>query len=264
MQWRSRYGDTRPKTGHLNTNEEHITVRQIASSKKHPATQRGWTSTSQLPPGVPDIDADGDREPLFSTECLKEISYNLFLREINWPIKRFFLRSQVEVNASIRARHIHCLILTHNALHFLPETLFLAVSLVDHYLQVRIIVKGNMRRLWIAALFLAAKYEETQGPLVSIRFMETMKYISDFQLRDVWEMEKDILRAVNWSLTRPLSVNFLSRNCKAAQATKVEEMTATYILEVCLLDYCMAWVKPSRRAAAALCCALLLLGRPKD
>ncbi|XP_077507731.1 G2/mitotic-specific cyclin-B2-like [Amblyomma americanum] len=121
-----------------------------------------------------------------------------------------------------------------------------------------------MRRLWIAALFLAAKYEETQGPLVSIRFMETMKYISDFQLRDVWEMERDILRAVNWSLTRPLSVNFLSRNCKAAQATKVEEMTATYILEVCLLDYCMAWVKPSRRAAAALCCALLLLGRPKD
>ncbi|XP_077508509.1 G2/mitotic-specific cyclin-B2-like [Amblyomma americanum] len=121
-----------------------------------------------------------------------------------------------------------------------------------------------MKLLRTAALFLAAKYEETQDPLLPICFEEIMNGMPDIRKSDVWEMERDILRAVDWNLTRPLSVNFLRRNCKAAQASKKEELTATYILEVCLLDYGMAWVKPSRRAAAALCCALLLLGRPKD
>ncbi|KAK8768204.1 hypothetical protein V5799_015331, partial [Amblyomma americanum] len=69
-------------------------------------------------------------------------------------------------------------------------------------------------------------------------------------------MEEDIYRAIGWCLDLASPLDFLRRNCNAAKASKQEISTAVYILAVCLVDYTMAWIKPSEKAASALYCAM--------
>ncbi|XP_077496564.1 G2/mitotic-specific cyclin-B-like [Amblyomma americanum] len=132
---------------------------------------------------------------------------------------------------------------------------------MDHYIQECIIAKHKIDLLWKASLFVAAKLEERQNTKWRLDFINYINRVQGTKKAELFDMERDILLTLNWNLSWPLALNFLRRNCKAAQASREEELTAKFILEVCLVDYRMAWVAPSKQAAAALYCTFQLLGR---
>ncbi len=70
-----------------------------------------------------------------------------------------------------------------------------------------------MQLIGIAALFLAAKYEEITVPAV-----EDLVYISaaSFKESDLYEMEREMFRTIGFDISRPISLNFLRRYSKAA------------------------------------------------
>lgn len=106
-----------------------------------------------------------------------------------------------------------------------------------------------------AALFIASKYEEMYLPQT-----EEFVYISDnaFTTRQLLLMEIDILKKLDFSLGRPLSIHFLRRYSKVAQADVDQYTLGKYLLELSLLAYEMSHIPPSLLAAAACCLSIAL------
>ena len=98
-------------------------------------------------------------------------------------------------------------------------------------------------------MLLSCKYEEIRCPSV-----HDMTYITDdaYTAKDIRVMEMDILRAVDYRMSKPVVLEFLRRYSKVAQAVTVEHHLAKYFLELALLDESLSPVHPSKKAAAAL------------
>ncbi|XP_065310700.1 transmembrane protein 214-like isoform X4 [Dermacentor albipictus] len=71
------------------------------------------------------------------------------------------------------------------------------------------------------------------------------------------------LMQVHWHYRLYHEILFLAVSLidRVLQANFVEHNLANFVLELCLLDYRMAWVPPSKQAAAALCLSLRLFDK---
>uniref|UniRef100_A0A224YU58 Cyclin B n=1 Tax=Rhipicephalus zambeziensis TaxID=60191 RepID=A0A224YU58_9ACAR len=228
------------------------------SEEEEPVENAQAFSASLLPPGVPDIDAGDLDEPQMCAQYAQEIFDYMASLETKWPMTPKFLRLQSSVTPEMRAILVNWMMMVHQRFQLLQETLFLAVSLTDRFLQVQNVSRSKLQLLGVAAIFVASKFEEMMPPTLG-----DMVYVTDgaYQGREVLRMEQQILRSLDWSLGRPLPLHFLRRNSKAAQADVVEHNLAKLVLELCLLDYPMSWVRPSELAAAALYLSLHLFGK---
>lgn len=74
--------------------------------------------------------------------------------------------------------------------------------------------KSKLQLVGVTAMLLSSKYEEMFAPEVA-----DFVYITDnaYTKADIREMERDILRTLNFSFGKPLCLHFLRRNSKAGQ-----------------------------------------------
>ena len=105
----------------------------------------------------------------------------------------------------------------------------------------------------VAAMFIASKYEEMYAPEIGDFVYITDRAYTESQIR---EMEIKILGTLRFELGRPLPLHFLRRNSKAGNVDALTHTLAKYAMELTLVDYKMAHVKPSMIAAAALALSL--------
>lgn len=61
---------------------------------------------------------------------------------------------------------IDWLLQVHMRYHMLPETLWIAVNLVDRFLSNRVVSLVKFQLVGVTAMFVAAKYEEIMAPSV--------------------------------------------------------------------------------------------------
>ncbi|KAK8766353.1 hypothetical protein V5799_006861 [Amblyomma americanum] len=240
--------DSAVRALHPNPAEESDFGRRNTTSNRNSGS-RLWTYWATQPTRrVLDIDSDiGVDDPGefdFCSEYTKNYYAYMFSKEKKWPIMPSFMALQGGLKPETRARCVEELIKLHSAMRFIPETLFRAVSIMDHYIQECIIAKHKIDLLWKASLFVAAKLEERQNTKWRLDFINYINRVQGTKKAELFDMERDILLTLNWNLSWPLALNFLRRNCKAAQASREEELTAKFILEVCLVDYRMAWAAP--------------------
>lgn len=126
------------------------------------------------------------------------------------------------------------------------ETFFLAVALIDRYLQtVTSTTRPNLQLVGVTALFLAAKYEELYPPEIN-----DFVYITDdtYNKKQILEMERHMIGKLDFKLGRPLPIHFLRRFAKAAHSgefTDVVYRMAKYFIELAAVDYSMAHYLPS-------------------
>ena len=64
----------------------------------------------------------------------------------------------------MRTTLIDWLLQVHLRYHMLPETLWIAVNLVDRFLSVRVVSLIKLQLVGVTAMFIAAKYEEILAP----------------------------------------------------------------------------------------------------
>ncbi|KAG6513777.1 hypothetical protein ZIOFF_024114 [Zingiber officinale] len=132
------------------------------------------------------------------------------------------------------------------------ETLYLAVNILDRFLEKRAIRRDRFQLLGIAALLVAWKYEEDiVGPDVNdLLDLSGQAYTRD----DIFKMEKLILETLEYELTVPTPCVYVKRFLEAAESDKMPrmEVLSYFILELSLLEYEMLKFKPSMLAAAAI------------
>jgi hypothetical protein len=209
---------------------------------------------------IEDIDIEDAGNPQLVVEYVQDIYSYLREMESIQNVQANYLSDQSEITPKMRAVLIDWLIGVHLQFHLLQETLYTTVAIIDRYLQVEVnhgtVTKAKLQLVGVAAMLVAAKYEEIYAPEVM-----DFVYITDraFTEKEILRMEVKILCSLQFDLGRPLPLHFLRRASKAGCVEAITHTLAKYIMELSLGSYTMASVPPSQLAAASLALAMRLL-----
>lgn len=77
-----------------------------------------------------------------------------------------YMSSQPEINEKMRTILVDWLIDIHHKFELMPETLYLAINIVDRFLSVKAVPRKELQLLGMGAMFTASKYEEIWAPEV--------------------------------------------------------------------------------------------------
>lgn len=166
-----------------------------------------------------------------------------------------YFQNQSEITEKMRAILIDWMLEVHLKFRLLPETMFLAVNLIDRFLERVDVKKSQLQLVGMACLFIASKYEEIYPPEC-----RDFVYIADnaYTREEIFEMEQKILNVLDFALTAPTSLYFLRRFSKAAHSDYKTHTLCKYIIELSLLDLKMLQYKPSEVASASVLLARIM------
>ncbi|KAG1459465.1 hypothetical protein G6F55_004745 [Rhizopus delemar] len=201
-------------------------------------------------------------DPMMVAEYADEIFHNLHLAETNnMADGDYATHTQHEITWNTRSILIDWVIETHYLFSLLPETLFLAVNIIDRFLSQRTVALGKLQLVGATALFVATKFEEMYCPALE-QFLSTAGESIDED--ELVRAECFILQVLDFRLCYANPMNFLRR--LLAEDTTADVYTrilSKYFMEVCYVDHRLMNVRPSLMAAASLCLARKMLGQAK-
>ena len=134
-----------------------------------------------------------------------------------------------------------------------PETLHLAINIIDRYLTNVEITRDIVQLVGITALLLASKYEDVSPPEVKncVLICEP-----SYTVQQVLDMEVDMLRELSYNLTIPTGYPFLQRFLFITRASETMAIAANYYAERMLQEHDALKFRPSVIAAASVCLAI--------
>ncbi|XP_065731499.1 G2/mitotic-specific cyclin-B1 isoform X2 [Phocoena phocoena] len=204
---------------------------------------------------VNDVDAEDGADPNLCSEYVKDIYAYLRQLEEEQAVRPKYLLGR-EVTGNMRAILIDWLVQVQMKFRLLQETMYMTVSIIDRFMQDNCVPKKMLQLVGVTAMFIASKYEEMYPPEIGDFAFVTDNTYTKYQIR---QMEMKILRALNFSLGRPLPLHFLRRASKIGEVDVELHTLAKYLMELTLLDYDMVHFPPSQVAAGAFCLALKIL-----
>jgi hypothetical protein len=102
-----------------------------------------------------------------------------------------YMDAQTEIEWSMRKTLVDWLLQVHLRYHMLPETLWIAINIVDRFLSRRVVSLVKLQLVGVTAMFIASKYEEIMAPSVEeFAFMTENGYTRD----EILKGEKIILQ----------------------------------------------------------------------
>ncbi|KAF5018590.1 hypothetical protein F66182_9419 [Fusarium sp. NRRL 66182] len=212
----------------------------------------------RYPPNVKDLDKEDHDDPLMVAEYANEIFEYLRDLECKSIPNPQYMAHQDDLEWKTRGILVDWLIEVHTRFHLLPETLFLAVNVIDRFLSEKVVQLDRLQLVGITAMFIASKYEEVLSPHV-----ENFKRIADdgFSEAEILSAERFVLSTLNYDLSYPNPMNFLRRVSKADNYDIQSRTIGKYLMEISLLDHRFMAYRPSHVAAGAMYLARLMLDR---
>lgn len=172
---------------------------------------------------------------------------------------------QQEIQWFMRPYLVDFLIEAHAAFQLLPETLFLAVNLLDRYCSRRVVYKRHYQLVGCAALLIAAKYGDKKERVPLIRELKSM--CCNLYDEDMFtQMEWHVLNTLDWVIGHPTVDTWMQLELTGGPVyddARVEHM-ALYLAEIALYHKEFVSTRSSVMARAALTLARGLLGRSEN
>eukprot|EP00057_Strongylocentrotus_purpuratus_P034605 XP_795905.1 PREDICTED: G2/mitotic-specific cyclin-B3 [Strongylocentrotus purpuratus] len=195
-----------------------------------------------------DIDAENFGDPNLAPTYAAGIFRYLKEKEESSKIDDYF-DMQKDITRHMRSVLVDWLVEVQENFELNHETLYLAVKLTDMYLAKCKIAKDLLQLLGATSLFIACKFDERIPPA-----LDDFLYICDdaYSRNQFTDMERKVLKMVNFALGVPLSYRFLRRYAKCAHATLETLTLARFILELSLMESSFITVADSLIAASAL------------
>lgn len=169
---------------------------------------------------------------------------------------------QREIQWYMRPYLIDFLIEAHAAFVLLPETLFLAVNLLDRYCSKRVVYKHHYQLVGCAALLIASKYGDKKDRVPQISELCNM-CCGLYDAGMFTQMEMHVLNTLEWTIGHP-TVDFYSQLLVAYDRDDKEvDCMGSYLCEMALYHRDFVSVKPSTMARASFTVSRAILGRPE-
>ena len=193
-------------------------------------------------------------------EYANEIFSYLNELELSTMANPDYMRDQRELDWKMRGILVDWLLEVHTRFRLLPETLFLAVNIIDRFLSCKVVQLDRLQLVGVTAMFIASKYEEVLSPHVL-----NFRNVADdgFSEQEILSAERFILAALDYDLSYPNPMNFLRRISKADSYDVETRTLGKYLLEISCLDHRFINHQPSQIAAAAMYLARVALGKGK-
>jgi G2/mitotic-specific cyclin 1/2 len=207
---------------------------------------------------IPDLDREDADDPLMVSEYVVEIFDYLKELEISTMANPDYMDNQNELEWKMRGILVDWLLEVHTRFRLLPETLFLAVNIIDRFLSTKVVQLDRLQLVGVTAMFIASKYEEVLSPHV-----QNFRHVADdgFTEEEILSAERFVLAALNYDLSYPNPMNFLRRISKADNYDIQTRTLGKYLLEISCLDHRFIAYPPSQVAAAAMYLARMVLQR---
>ncbi|TXT10802.1 hypothetical protein VHUM_02307 [Vanrija humicola] len=199
---------------------------------------------------------------LFDTTMVAEYADDIFahmeeLEIATMPNPRY-MEFQTEIEWTMRTTLIDWLLQVHLRYHMLPETLWIAVNLVDRFLSVRVVSLNKLQLVGVTAMFIAAKYEEILAPSV-----DEFVYMTEngYSKEEILKGERIILQTLDFTISSYCSPYSWVRRISKADDYDIQTRTLSkFLMEVTLLDHRFLRCKPSMIAAVGMYLARKMLG----
>lgn len=207
---------------------------------------------------IADLDAEDLDDPSMCAEYVREIfEYYKELEKATMPNPNY-MEHQDDLEWKMRGILVDWLIEVHMRFRLLPETLFLAVNIVDRFLSSKAVPLDKLQLVGITAMFIASKYEEVLSPHVG-----NFTRVADdgFTVDEVLAAERYTLQALKYDLSYPNPMNFLRRISKADNYDIQTRTLGKYFMELSLVDHRFLEYRQSHIAAAAMYLGRAILER---
>ncbi|KAI5185128.1 G2/mitotic-specific cyclin 2 [Nematocida homosporus] len=164
-----------------------------------------------------------------------------------------YMSFQDELRWAMRTVLVDWIIDVHSKLNLLPETLYLAVNLIDRFLSVRVVSIGKLQLVGVSGLLVASKFQEVASPSV-----QTFVGLTDrsFTEEEILRAEKYLLHCLEYRMGYPSPLNWLRR---AAGAEEEVERLGVVVLDLVILDEHFLRYPPSLLGSCAAYVARALL-----
>ena len=207
---------------------------------------------------VADLDAEDLDDPSMCAEYVKEIFEYYKTLEIQTLPNANYMDHQDDLEWKMRGILIDWLIEVHTRFRLLPETLFLAVNIIDRFLSQKVVPLDKLQLVGVTAMFIASKYEEVLSPHIG-----NFVHVADdgFTVDEVLSAERYTLSTLKFDLSYPNPMNFLRRISKADNYDIQTRTLGKYLMEISLVDHRFLEYKQSHIAAAAMYLARMILDR---
>lgn len=203
----------------------------------------------QAPPAVDPVDVADVRDAQACVEYIGDIMEGLFAAETRRMPAPDYMDSQADLRPSMRKILVSWLVEVHQRFKLEPDTLHLAVNLLDRYLCARAVSRGALQLIGTACLLVASKVEDIWAPEVR----ECCRVAAGAFSRDeLLAAERDVLKALDFRLVIVSPRVMAQRFAKVAGIGLAGLHAAEYFLELALLHYATIRFRPSESAAAAV------------
>lgn len=205
-----------------------------------------------------DLDTEDMDDPLMVAEYVHEIFDYMKELEISTMPNPDYMDNQNELEWKMRGILVDWLLEVHTRFRLLPETLFLAVNIIDRFLSCKVVQLDRLQLVGVTAMFIASKYEEVLSPHV-----QNFVHVADdgFSESEILSAERFVLSSLNYDLSYPNPMNFLRRISKADNYDIQTRTLGKYLLEIGCLDHRFLKHPPSLVAASAMYLARLAIDR---
>lgn len=169
-----------------------------------------------------------------------------------------YMSSQTDITGKMRMILIDWLIEVHTKYRLCPETLHLAVNLIDRYLARTPVIRKRLQLVGVVAMCIASKFEDIRPPEI-----HEWVYLTDnaYKKEDLLTMECHMLSTLSFQIMVPTAPHFFEALQNANGCDGVQRELGQYLLELSLLDMRMLPHTPSHMVAAALLLSNELLKR---
>lgn len=207
---------------------------------------------SKFTRGIAPVDMPNKENVLEVPEYISDIMQRLFDREVATR-PHPYMSEQPSLNTNMRSILIDWLVEVHMKFRLEQCTLYLAVNIIDRYLERTVIERCRLQLVGVTAMLIACKVEEIYPPEV-----RDCVYICDraYSRQEVLQMEAAILLTLEYRLSVPTGLPFLHRFLSITRATKLQQCAANYYMERMLQEYTALKHRPSLMAASCVVLAL--------
>ncbi|KAI8648019.1 hypothetical protein MRS44_013508 [Fusarium solani] len=168
--------------------------------------------------------------------------------------------TQPHIQWFMRPYLIDFLVEAHAAFNLLPETLFLAVNLLDRYCSKRQVYKELYQLVGCTALLISAKYSDKKRHVPKIHELNTM-CCELYNVSMFIRMEWHVLDTLEWVIGHPTADSFSQQLVEEEGEDQEVEHMAAYLREIALYHRDFVSTKPSIMAQTSLALARTILGR---
>ncbi|KIY63649.1 hypothetical protein CYLTODRAFT_359599 [Cylindrobasidium torrendii FP15055 ss-10] len=167
--------------------------------------------------------------------------------EIRWNMRPCLIDFLIEVHFSFRLR---------------PETLYLAINIIDRYVSRRVVYTKHYQLVGCAALSIAAKFEDEKSRVPTLADLVEMCR-GTYEESAFLQMEGHILSTIQWMLGAPTPEAWLRHLCSLNVEDQRIQHVSRFLMEITLFHRDFVTFLPSVIARGALTLARFICNRPR-